>query len=167
MPAVEYNIFPYDKSSVKQFTFLFETGYQYNDYTDSTIYDKLEENLAISQLSIAYKVNKKWGSINTSLSGSDYWHDLTKYNIDLYSSLNIRILKGFSVRLSGGASLIRNQLSLRKEGASYEEILLRQQQVSTNYNFWMSAGLSYTFGSIYNNVVNPRFDGNTGDIIIR
>lgn len=167
LPAVEYNIFPYDKSSVKQFTFLFETGYQYNDYTDSTIYDKLEENLALSQLSIAYKVNKKWGSINTSLSGSDYWHDLTKYNIDLYSSLNIRILKGFSVRLSGGASLIRNQLSLRKEGASYEEILLRQQQVSTNYNFWMSAGLSYTFGSIYNNVVNPRFDGNTGDIIIR
>ncbi len=164
-PAIEYNIFPYDKSSVKQFTFLFETGYNYNNYTDTTIYDKLNENLILSQLSLAYKVNKKWGSINTSLSGSDYWHDLSKYNIDLYSSLNIRIIKGLSVRFSGGASLIRNQLSLKKEGASYEEILLRQQQVATNYNYWMSAGLSYTFGSIFNNVVNPRFEGTTMYIV--
>ena len=121
--------------------------------------------MILSQLSLAYKVNKKWGSINTSLSGSDYWHDLSKYNVDLYSSLNIRVLKGLSVRLSGGASLIRNQISLKKEGASYEEILLRQQQVATDYNFWMSAGISYTFGSIYNNVVNTRIQGATRYII--
>ncbi len=165
LPAVEYNIFPYDKSSVKQFTFLFESGYNYSDYTDTTIYNKVKENLIESQLSAAYKVNKKWGSINVSVSGSDYWHDLSKFNLDLYSSLNIRIVKGLSVRLSGGASLIRNQLSLKKAGASYEEILLRQQQVATNYNFWMSAGISYTFGSIYNNIVNPRFEGNTRYII--
>ncbi len=160
MPAIEYNIFPYKESSVKQFTIRLESGYIYNNYTDTTIYDKLTENLLQSQLALAFKINKKWGSINTSLSGSDYWHDLTKYDVNLYTSLNIRIIKGLSVRLSGGGSFLRNQLSLRKEGASYEDILLRQQQVATNFNYFMSAGLSYTFGSIYNNVVNPRFDSN-------
>lgn len=160
MPAVEYNVFPYKESSVKQLTVRFESGFEYNDYTDSTIYNKVNENLILSQLSVAYKINKKWGSINTSLSGSDYWHDLTKYNIDLFSTLNIRIIKGLSVRLSGGGSFIRNQLSLKKESASYEEILLRQQQVATNFNYFMSAGISYTFGSIFNNVVNPRFESN-------
>jgi len=165
LPAIEYNIFPYKQSSVKQFVFRFESGYEYNDYTDTTIYNKLTENLGTSKLSAAYKVNKKWGSINTTLSGSTYWHDLSEYDINLYSSLNIRIVKGLSIRLSGGGSLIRNQLSLKKEGASYEEILLRQQQVSTNYNYWMSAGLSYTFGSIFNNVVNPRFEGTTMYIV--
>ncbi|NOZ35440.1 MAG: hypothetical protein GXO80_09105 [Chlorobi bacterium] len=158
MPAIEYNFFPYKESSVKQFTIRFESGYEYSNYTDTTIFDKLTENLLLSQLSIAYKINKKWGSINTSISGSDYWHDLTKYDINLYSSLSIRIIKGLSVRLSGGGSFLRNQLSLRKEGASYEDILLRQQQVATDYSYFMSAGLSYTFGSIYNNIVNPRFD---------
>ncbi len=161
MPGIEYNIFPYKQSSVKQFVFRLESGFEYNDYTDTTIYDKLTENLGTSSLSAAYKVNKKWGSINTTVSSSTYWHDLSKYDINLYSSLNIRIIKGLSVRLSGGASLIRNQLSLKKEGASYEEILLRQQEVATNFNYFMSAGLSYTFGSIFNNVVNPRFEGTT------
>jgi len=30
--------------------------------------------------------------------------------------------------------------------------------MQTDYNLWINAGLSYTFGSIYNNVVNPRFN---------
>ncbi len=157
-PAIEYNIFPYSKSSVKQFTFRFETGYKYSDYTDSTDYDKMTEHLFESELSAAYKVTKKWGNINTSINGSTLMHDLSKYNIDLYTSLNVRIVKGLSVELSGSSSLIRNQINLPKQGATYEEILLRQQQVSTDYRFSFFAGLSYTFGSIYNNVVNPRFD---------
>ncbi len=157
-PAVEYNIFPYSESSIKQFTFRLETGYEYADYIDTTIYDKTTEHLFKSELSAAYKVTKKWGNINTSISGLTLMHDLSKYNIDLRTSLSIRLIKGLSVQLSGGGSFIRNQISLRKNSVSYEEILLRQQQISTDYSFWMSAGLSYTFGSIYNNVVNPRFD---------
>ena len=156
-PAIEYNVFPYSQSSVKQLTFRITSGYKYADYTDTTIYDKTIEHLGIGKLATAYKINKKWGSINTTVSGTSFMHDFSKYNIDIRTTLEIRIIKGLSLQLSGGGSLIRNQLNLKKEGASYEEILLRQQQVATDYSYWMSAGLSYTFGSIYNNVVNPRF----------
>lgn len=157
-PSVEYNIFPYSESSTKQMTIRLSTGYKYADYTDTTIYDKTNENLLESTLAAAFKINNKWGNINSSISGTTLLLDPTKYNIDIRTKLSIRIIKGLSFQLSGGGSFIRNQINLKKESASYEEILLRQQQVETNYSFWLSGGLSYTFGSIYNNVVNPRFE---------
>ncbi|MDZ7341730.1 MAG: hypothetical protein ONB27_10280 [candidate division KSB1 bacterium] len=51
-------------------------------------------------------------------------------------------------------------------GATLEEVLLRQRQLETSYNYWTSIGLSYTFGSIYNNIVNPRFGGSGSGRII-
>ncbi len=41
-------------------------------------------------------------------------------------------------------------------------MLLRIRQLETNYRYFGSVGLRYTFGSIYNNVVNPRFGGTSG-----
>jgi hypothetical protein len=38
-----------------------------------------------------------------------------------------------------------------------EEILVRQLELATGYQYEFSVGISYSFGSIYNNVVNPRF----------
>ena len=40
--------------------------------------------------------------------------------------------------------------------ASIEDLLLRQRQISTNFQNRISLGLSYTFGSIFNNIVNTR-----------
>lgn len=157
-PSVEYNVYPYSNSSVQQLAIRLGTGYKYANYIDTTIYFKKEEHLALSKLAVGYKTNKKWGSINTSIIGTTFLHDISKYNVDANLSLNIRVLKGLSLRFSGGGSLIRNQLNLRKVEASYEDIILKQKQIASNYNFWMSAGFSFTFGSIYNNVVNPRFD---------
>jgi hypothetical protein len=54
--------------------------------------------------------------------------------------------------------MIHNQLSLPAAGASTEDILLRQKELETQYSYFTNITLSYTFGSIYNNVVNPRFD---------
>jgi hypothetical protein len=53
--------------------------------------------------------------------------------------------------------MIHDQLSLPKEDIATEEILLQRKQLATQYQYWASIGFSYTFGSIYNNIVNPRF----------
>jgi len=63
-----------------------------------------------------------------------------------------------SFDLSGGISLVHDQINLPKKGASYEEILTRQRQLESQYDYWLSGGLSFSFGSIFNNVVNPRFN---------
>ncbi len=156
-PSIEYNLFPYDQSSRRQLRFLYGIGAVYNYYTDTTIYNQTEELLGRHRLTIAFEMKERWGSISTSIRGSQYFHDFTKNNLRISSSIRLRIVKGLQLRLYGSYALIHDQLSLPKGGASEEEILLRQKELATQYRYWGSVGLNYTFGSIYNNVVNPRF----------
>ena len=97
------------------------------------------------------------------LGWSNYLHDWSKNNLSLDIYLNLRIAKGLSFRLYGGASMIHNQLSLVKGGATTEEILLRRKLIGTQYYLFSSFGITYTFGSIYSNVVNPRFGSGGGN----
>ena len=156
-PAIEYNLFPYSKSTWRQFRFLYRIGGQNVRYNEETIYFKTKEFLGISSLTMALEVKEKWGTVCSTLEASFYLHDFGKNRLDWFNEINIRIFKGFSINMYGGASRIRDQLSLPGGGATYEEILLRRSQLATGYEYYGSIGLSYTFGSIYNNIVNPRF----------
>ena len=157
MPGIEYDIFPYSQSTRKQLRLLYKAGYNYVNYIDSTIYDKTSENLLLHSFQAAFESVQKWGSVEISMSYSNYLHDWSKNNLSVDGYLSLRIAKGLSVTLGGGASLIHDQLGLVKGGASAEEVLLRRRQLETQYSYFTSFGFSYTFGSIYNNVVNPRF----------
>jgi hypothetical protein len=56
------------------------------------------------------------------------------------------------------ASLVHDQISLPMGDTSLEDVLLRRKMQATDYQYYTSFGFTYTFGSIYNNAVNPRFD---------
>jgi hypothetical protein len=161
MPGIEYDIYPYSESTRRQLRLLYKVGYNYVNYFDTTIYDKTKENLWLHSLVAAYEVVQKWGSINVSLGYSNYFHDWSKNNLSLNGFIDLRIAKGLSVNFGGGASLIHDQLGLVKGGATTEEVLLRRKELATQFQYFTMFGFSYTFGSIYNNVVNPRF-GNSG-----
>jgi hypothetical protein len=163
-PSIEYNIFPYSESTHRQLRFLYGLGYSYNNYYDTTIYDKMTDRLLQHQLQIAYQVQEKWGSVNVSLEGSNYFYDFSKNKIELNGSVNIRIVKGLSFNIFGGVARIRDQLSLVKGEVSEADILLQLQELATAYSIDGGIGFTYTFGSIYNNIVNPRF-GNGRDFI--
>jgi len=92
-------------------------------------------------------------------------HDIDKKRIQLYANLSLRLVEGLSINFSGGVSRINDQLFLAKKGATQEEILLRRTQLATSYSYWGFIGLSYTFGAIFNNIVNPRFGDSGGGII--
>ena len=155
--AVEYNIFPYDQSNRRQLRLSYNVGMVYVDYEEETIYGKTTEWLTGQSLGITLELVQPWGSVYANLSGSHYLHDFEKNKINLYSRLSIRIVEGLSFDLNGSVSRVHDQLSLRMGGASEEEVLLRRRELATSYNYWGSFGISYSFGSIYNNVVNPRF----------
>ncbi|MGQ9619972.1 MAG: hypothetical protein ACUVTX_03175, partial [Bacteroidales bacterium] len=159
MPGIEYDIYPYSQSTRKQLRLLYQIGFNPVIYYDTTIYNKTRENLWQHSVKAAYEVVQKWGSIDLNLSYSNYLHDWSKNNLSVYSYINMRITKGLSFNIGGGASLIHDQLGLEKGGATTEEILLRRKQLETQYEYYISFGLTYTFGSIYSNVVNPRFGG--------
>ena len=157
-PALEYNLFKYSEATTKQLRILYRVGYKHNDYIDTTIYNKTMEDLFYQNLSINFSYVKQWGSIDASIYGTNYFHDFSKYNIGVHLGGSVRLIKGLSLRLYGNYTETHDQFSLRKKALTTEEILLRQKEVAKNYNYWVNFGFSYTFGSIYNNVVNPRFD---------
>jgi len=157
LPSVEYNIFPYSQSTHRQLRLLYGIGSSYRKYNSITVYDKMEELLWLHQLQLAYQVQEKWGSINVALEGSNFLHDFSKNRIELNGYVSIRIMKGLSFRVGGSAARINDQLSLVKGEATEAEILLRLQELRTSYNVEGEVSITYTFGSIYNNIVNPRF----------
>lgn len=166
MPGIEYDIYPYSQSTRKQLRLLYSAGYLYQSYTDTTIYDKMQENLWGHSLEAAYKVVQKWGSVNLSLQWFNYLHDFSKNNLSLNGGIEVRVAKGLSLQIGGGASMIHDQLGLVKGGATREEILLQRKEMATEYSYFNYFGLTYTFGSIYNNVVNPRFGNGSGGMTI-
>ena len=158
-PAVEYNLFPYELSSRKQLRFSYFIGYDGREYMDTTIYNQISEDLVRQTFAIAYKIKEKWGSAYTSISAKNYFHDFNKNSFSIYSGLYLRVWKGLSLNVSGNYAIINDRLSLLKSEASIEEILLKQVQQATTYRYQLRLGLSFTFGSLYNNVVNPRLKG--------
>jgi hypothetical protein len=157
LPSVEYDLFPYSEATHRQLRFLYSVGIQYNNYLDSTIYNKVKENLFRQEFNIAFQVQKKWGSVNLALLASNYLNDFSKNRVELESSMRLRIFKGLSLELSGSIAHINDQLNLKKGDISEADRLLELRELSTQYRIEGGIGLTYTFGSIYNNVVNPRF----------
>ncbi len=156
-PAIEYNIFPYSESTRRQLRFLYRIGYNHANYIEETIFKKMSQTLFNQSLSLSLEIREPWGNATTSLEGSHYFHDLSKYRIELWAYLDIRVFKGLSLDVFGRYERIHDQLSLPVGEATLEEVLLARKELATNYEYSISVGLRYTFGSVYSNVVNPRF----------
>lgn len=157
MPGIEYNIFPYSESTRRQFRFLYTIGYVYNDYIELTQFDKMKEGLFAHSLSSSFEVIQKWGTVDLSLEWSNYLKDFGLNRLSLNGSIEWRIAKGLNFETGGMFSFIHDQINLPKSELSPEEILVGSREAATDFRFFTYFGLSYTFGSIYNNVVNPRF----------
>ncbi len=156
-PAVEYNVFPYAESTRRQLRVLYRVGYAFQKYEEVTIYDKIQESLLGQTLTMTLELKEPWGNISSSLQGSNQLTDFSKNRLEFWGGVNLHLLRGLSLSLHGNYSRIHDQLSLPKSSATLEEILLQRKMLATNYNYGFSVGVSYTFGSIYSNVVNPRF----------
>ncbi|MBS3818963.1 hypothetical protein KGY73_05610 [bacterium] len=156
-PAVEYNFFPYSISTRRQLRVLYKVGYNYFNYIEETIYNKMEQGLMNEEISVILQFKEPWGSAGVVLSGSHYFHDFSKNRWSLGGDISVRLIKGLRLSVRGNYSSTHDQLSLPKGEASLEEILLRRREIATEFRYFVSVGLDYSFGSIFSNVVNPRF----------
>jgi len=161
-PAVEYNFFPYVESTRRQIRLQYAIGTTHYRYEDTTIFNRISETRGDHSLLASLDMRQQWGSISISLAGTALLDDPGKHRINFSPEVDLRLIRGLSLNLFGHVSRLRDQLYLAKGGATDEEILLRRRQLATSYQYFVGAGLSYTFGSIYNNVVNPRFGSAAG-----
>ncbi|MBN2207206.1 MAG: hypothetical protein JW742_07365 [Candidatus Aminicenantes bacterium] len=156
-PAVEFNLFPYAESTRRQLRFLYKLGFSAVRYREETIYLKTSERLWKESLSASLELKEKWGSVSASLEGSHYFHDARKYRLEIFSICSLQLVKGLNAYVLGSASRTRDLLGLPRGGATLEEVLLQRKQLATGYSYFAAVGLSFTFGSVFTNVVNPRF----------
>lgn len=155
-PALEYNLFPYSQSQRKLFTLTWSFSANYYEYSDTTIYDKIKENIFQNKLNASFSITQPWGSASFSLQGSHYINDNEKNHLSAFISMDLHVYKGLYFSLFLSYELVHDQISLPKDGASRDEQLLHRKEIATSYLFNMSTGITYRFGSKYNNVVNPR-----------
>jgi hypothetical protein len=156
-PGIEYDIYPYSESTRRIFTVFYSVGVQTADYLEETIYGKTSETLFDHQLEATLALRQPWGTASASAEILQYLNQTDKYRLSAFGNVDVRLFKGFSLDLFGQASRRRDQLSLRRGDATTEEILVRQRELATGYQLEVGFGISYSFGSIFNNVVNPRF----------
>jgi hypothetical protein len=161
-PGIEYDFVPYSESSRRAFTLQALMNVRHWDYTEETVYFKTSETRLVPSLTASVNQIEPWGRANVSVTGSQYLHDTSLYQISVNGNLSIRIVRGLMFNVGGFYALVRDQIFLPAGSASTEEVLLRQRQLETSFNYFTSFGISYQFGSIFNNVVNPRFRNSGG-----
>jgi len=155
-PAIEYNFFNYNEVPFKEFTVAYRLGWTRNDYTEETVFFKTEENLVRQVLDANLRLRQRWGNIFAGISGGNFLNDFSKNRLSLRGQADVRLIKGLSFNVGGSYEIINDQISLPRGEASVEDILLGQSQLATNFEADLSFGLKYTFGSLFNNVVNTR-----------
>lgn len=155
-PAIEYNIFPWDKSDRKVFTIAYHLNSNYYEYNELTIYDTFKEWRTSESLAISLVLRQPWGEIENTLEASHYFYDFSKNRLSLESDASILIVKGLSLFMQLETEFIHDQLYLPAGETTREEILLKQKKLATNFEISTELGLRFTFGSVYNNIINQR-----------
>lgn len=163
-PALEYSLYPYAESTRRQITALYRVGVAAFRYEEVTLFDKTREVRPEQSLELAADFTQPWGELMLSLTGSHYLDDPAQHRIELYTNFEIRLLRGLNLDIRGNVARIKDQIYVAREETSDEEILLRRKELGTDFEYSVDVGLSFTFGSVFNNVVNPRiFTGGRQD----
>lgn len=157
-PALEYNIYPYAESTRRQLSFVYMLGIRYNDYIDETVFLETSETLPAHSLSASLSIRQPWGGSFGFVEFSQFLHDLSKNRFNARVGADFRLFRGLSVGFNANYSRIRDQLNVPAGDATQEEVLLRQRVLQSGYEYGVSINFSYTFGSIFSNVVNPRLE---------
>jgi hypothetical protein len=156
--SAEYNVFPWKDATSRQLIALLAVGGRAYDYQDTTIFNRTAETRPVARAIVAGESRQQWGTLDASLRYTQYLHDAQTYNLSFNGRAQFRLSRGLALELRGDAAKVNDQLYLPRGGASDEEVLTRQRALATNYRIGGSVGLSFTFGSIYNTIVNPRLD---------
>lgn len=166
-PMVEYSLFPYEESSRRSASIQYTLDAIYSDYREETIYFKDDERFLAQSLSFAVGYTQPWGNAYGSIGGGHQLHDWEKHHGTVSGGMTLRLSRGISLNLSGRYSRVHDRISVAA-GAddTPQDVLLRRRQFQTDYTYRTSIGLTYRFGSLFNNVVNPRFDGPGGIMIM-
>lgn len=156
-PAIEVNFFPYSAYTRRQLRANYSIGPYKAWYGEETLFGKLEDAMGRQEASVTLDQREPWGSLQVRFEVSSFLPEIAQHRLDVEGEVSLRLARGLSFTVEGSASRLRDLISLPRRGATAEEVLLRLRRLQSGYEYDLQVGLTYTFGSIFNTIVNPRF----------
>lgn len=161
--GIEYSFFPYRDWTRRRMTAQALVYARYFDYMETTIYDQDTETVMEGALRWGFGYRQPWGTANFLVSAEAFMHDpKTFHSLSAGGRVSIRVVRGLEWNLTAHAARVRDQIYLSAKELTDEDILVARRQLPTTSRWNVSTGFSFTFGSIYNNVVNNRFGSVAG-----
>ena len=147
---------------------MYAVGAIHARYNEVTLFGKLRRNAAGARSCRSSSSRSSRGDRSRSArSGRSTCTTGRKYRLEVDGELSFRVARGLELNADGSVSRIRDQLSMPRRDATPEEVLLRLRELHSGYEVSFSIGVTYSFGSIFNNIVNPRFGTLTADHGVR
>jgi len=159
----EYNVFPYTDSTTRMLTVHYTVGANDLKFHEETVSGKLSDRLADHELGTSLTLLQPWGTASGDISFAQFLRRADQYSVTAVGNVDVRLFKGFSFTVYNSVSRTRDQIYLPRADLSAAEILVRERELATTYRYLITFGISYSFGSIFNNVVNQRFGGVGGE----
>lgn len=158
-PKIEYSIFPYKKFNNIRWVIGYAIDARNNNYYDTTIYLKTKEFFFAQEANSIFSNTQEWGSINLGIFWRNLMQDWQKNNLSFSGAISLKVAKGLNMAIWGNYNFVRNQINIRKGDATIDQLLAQNREILSNYNFDIGVGMSYRFGSKFNDAVNPSFKG--------
>ncbi|MDT8369543.1 MAG: hypothetical protein RQ745_10075 [Longimicrobiales bacterium] len=155
--AVEFSFLPFVEAPRRALTLRYDMGLRYFNWDEETIFFQTSELRPQHTLRLQLFQRQPWGEATFSVDGSQFLHDTELWNVGFFGNLEFRITRGLNLNVRGSLDFLEDQIFVSAEGLTDEEILLGRFQRPTDMSYSLSLGLSFEFGSIFNNVVNNRF----------
>lgn len=155
--GVEYSVFPYEEAPRRSLTAQYGFSLAYFNWEEETIFRETSETRPQHQVQLQLFQRQPWGSSRISVNGNQFLHDLDKTSLSLYGELEFRIVRGLDLDVELDVEWLNDQLFISGAGLTDEDIFLGRFDRPTDFTYEFSIGLSFEFGSIFNNVVNNRF----------
>lgn len=155
-PAVEYSFLPYSEVVTREFTVAYHIGRLSNRYFEETIFLKMEDKIYSHFMDVNLRLRREWGDVNMVMQGSCFLNDWSRNHLSINGRVGVRVFKGMTLNMGGTFRIVNDQITLPRGDTTLEDILLGQKQLATAYNSNVNFGVRYTFGALYNNVVNTR-----------
>ncbi|HET9960079.1 MAG TPA: hypothetical protein VFQ61_36555 [Polyangiaceae bacterium] len=156
-PLLELNLFPYAENVTRQLRFAYQTGAWGNWYIEPNRARAIRELRPYHAVSIIADLNQRWGSVQWVGQLNSFVDRPKAFRLSSGTVFSLRLFEGFSVQTEGKIAWVRDLINLRGRPINDQELLLWTAEQPTGYTFEVKFGVSYTFGSIHNTIVNPRF----------
>jgi hypothetical protein len=157
-PLGELNLFPYVESQRRQLRLVYQVGPWASAYLEPTEAGLMHELRPYHALSIIADAHQPWGSVQWAGQLNMFIDDPKLYRLSTGASITLELFRGLALGLEGKAAYVRDLVNLRGREITDDELILWTAQQRTDYTFEVGVSFIYTFGSIHNTIVNPRFE---------